>query len=128
MGKLDYARTLWVVAQFQNFVQKKFLSLHGTVFSIIKIPKWLILVVQISGKLLNSPMQLLQIKFFSLGILKYILRMVCVLDGYVFLFRRNLGWGHCLGNWKINVLIAVIIVQKFLNTKLRSFLRSSLNE
>ena len=52
---------------------------------------------------------------------------VCWIVMY-FLFKRNLGWGHCLGNWKINVLIAVIIVQKFLNTKLRSFLRSSLNE
>ena len=66
--------------------------------------------------------------FFFLGILKlYYEWSVCWMVMY-FLFKRNLGWGHCLGNWKINVLIAVIIVQKFLNTKLRSFLRSSLNE
>ena len=112
-----------------KFCTKKFLSLHGTVFSIIKIPKWLILVVQISGKLLNSPMQLLQIIlfFFSEFWNTYYEWSVCWIVMY-FLFKRNLGWGHCLGNWKINVLIAVIIVQKFLNTKLRSFLRSSLNE
>ena len=87
-----------MVAQFQNFVQKKFLSLHGTVFSLIKIPKWLILVVHIPGKLKNSPMQLLQIivLFFPRNF-QIVLRMVCVLDGYVLFvqakFRlRSLPW------------------------------------
>ena len=128
MGKLDYARTLWVVAQFQNFVQKKNSSLHGTVFSLIKIPKWLILVVHIPGKLKQSNATFTNYTFFFSEFWNtYYEWSVCWIVMY-FLFKRNLGWGHCLGNWKINVLIAVIIVQKFLNTKLRSFLRSSLNE
>ena len=96
-GQVRLRKNIMSGCTISKFCTKKILSLHGTVFSIIKIPKWLILVVQISGKLLNSPMQLLQIKFFFLGILKYILRMVCVLDSYVFFvqakFRlRSLPW------------------------------------